>query len=102
MKSFVRFITLLLFVGIVLLAFLFAVRNTTEISLWIGIELPPLSAGVLLILAFILGGLLGLLLGVGVFRQLGYRVRIRKLEMQLNKARHKATEDRAGSASKAS
>ena len=87
MKSLVRFITFLVFVTIILLAFLFAVRNTTPVSLWIGIQLPEASVGVLVIAAFIVGGLLGLVLGLGVFRQLKYMVRIRQLQSQLNKSR---------------
>ena len=95
-KGFLRFVTFLVFVGIVLLAFLFAVNNTTEVSLWIGIELPAFSVGVLIIAAFILGGLLGLVLGLGIFRQLKYVVQIRKLRSQLQKAE----EDPARSSSK--
>jgi uncharacterized integral membrane protein len=74
------------FVGIILLAFLFAVNNTTEVNLWIGIQLPALSVGVLVICAFIIGGVLGLVLGVGVFRQLKYILQIKQLRSQLEKA----------------
>ena len=87
MKGFFRFITFLVFVGTVLLAFLFAVNNTTEISLWVGTELPALSIGVIIIAVFILGGLTGLVLGVGIFRQLKYKVQIRQLKYQLEKLR---------------
>ena len=87
MKGFFRFITFLVFVGTVLLAFLFAVNNTTEISLWVGTELPALSIGVIIIAVFILGGLTGLFLGVGIFRQLKYKVQIRQLKSQLEKLR---------------
>jgi len=85
MKGFLRFITFLVFIGIVLLAFLFAVNNTSEVSLWIGIELPAISVGVLVIATFILGGLLGLILGIGVFRQLKTLVQLRQLRSQLAK-----------------
>lgn len=87
MKGFVRFITFLVFVGVVLLAFLFAVNNTAEVSLWVGVDLPPYSVGVLLIAVFIIGGILGLVLGLGIFRQLKYRIQIRHLQAQLAKAR---------------
>ena len=87
MKGFFRFITFLVFVGTVLLAFLFAVNNTTDISLWVGTELPALSIGVIIIAVFILGGLTGLVLGVGIFRQLKYKVQIRQLKSQLEKLR---------------
>ena len=87
MKGFFRFITFLVFVGTVLLAFLFAVNNTTETSLWVGVELPALSIGVLIIIVFILGGLIGLFLGLGIIRQLKYRVQIHQLKSQLDKLR---------------
>ena len=86
MKGFVRFITFLVFVGIILLAFLFAVNNTTVVTLWIGREMPPLSVGVLIICTFILGGLLGLILGLRIFRQLKYILEIRQLRSQLDRA----------------
>lgn len=88
--------------GIILLAFLFAVRNTTQVSLWIGITLPQMSVGVLVIGAFILGGLLGLLLGMGIFRQLRYMVKIRHLKSQLARAQSLGGEGGAHSVSKKS
>lgn len=87
MKGIVRFFTILVLLGVVLLAFLFAVRNTTMVSLWLGVSLPEYSVGVLVIAAFILGGLLGLLFGLGLFRRLKYRVKIRQLESRLDKLR---------------
>ena len=85
MKGFFRFLIFLVFVSIVLLAFLFAVNNTTEIALWVGIDLPPVSVGVLVIGVFILGGLIGLLLGLGMLRQLKTIVEIRQLRSQVRK-----------------
>jgi uncharacterized integral membrane protein len=86
-KGFFRFITFLVFVGTVLLAFLFAVNNTTEINLWVGTELPAFRIGVIIIAVYILGGLTGLVLGLGILRQLKYRVQIRQLQSQLDKLR---------------
>lgn len=86
MKRFLRFITILFLLALVLLAFLFAVRNTTPVSLWVGVSLPETSVGVLVIAAFILGGVLGLLFGLGIFRQLKYRVKIRQLQSRLERA----------------
>ena len=96
MKGLVRFITFLVFVGIILLAFLFAVNNTTEVSLWLGLQLPALSVGVLVICAFILGGVLGLVLGLRIFVQLKYILQIRHLRSQLDKA-NKTGDDRSHS-----
>jgi uncharacterized integral membrane protein len=90
-KGLVHLITFLVFVGIILLAFLFAVNNPTEISLWLGLQLPVLSVGVLVISAFILGGVLGLILGLRILVQLKYTLQIRRLSTQLNKA--KKTDD---------
>lgn len=83
MKGFVRFITFLIFISIVLLAFLFAVNNTTEVSLWLGRELPALSVGVLIITAFILGGVIGLFLGIGIFKQLKTMAELRQLRKKI-------------------
>ena len=93
MKGFIRFITFLVFVGIILLAFLFAVNNTTEVNLWIGVELPALSVGVLVIGAFIIGGVLGLVLGAGIFRQLKYKLQIKQLRSQLEKVNKAANSE---------
>ena len=83
MKGFVRFITFLVFVSTVLLAFLFAVNNTTVVVLWLGIEMPAASVGVLVIISFVVGGLLGLLLGVGIFKELKTMVQIKKLRSEV-------------------
>ncbi len=85
MKGLVHLIAFLVFVGMILLAFLFAVNNTIEVSLWIGLQLPVLSVGVLVICAFILGGVLGLILGLRIFVQLKYILQIRHLRSQLKK-----------------
>ena len=90
MKSFYRFIAFLIFVSIVLLGFLFAVNNTTEVALWIGIDLPPFSIGVLVIIAFITGSLVGLLLGIEIFRQMKYLFQIRKLRSELENLKSNA------------
>jgi len=41
----------------------------------------------LIIYVFILGGVLGLVIGLGIFRQLKYIVQIRQLRSQLEKLR---------------
>ena len=84
-RNFVTSLFFIFLVGIILLAFLFAVNNTTEVSLWLGMQMPPLSVGVLMICAFILGGVLGLVLGLRIFQQLKYILQIRHLRSQLGK-----------------
>jgi len=82
-KGFVRLITFLVFFSIVLLAFLFAANNTTVVVLWLGIEMPAASVGVLIIISFVVGGFLGLLLGVGIFKKLKTMVHIKKLRSEV-------------------
>jgi len=92
-KGFFRFITFLIFVGLILLAFLFALKNTAPVTLWVGITLPEISVGVLIIAAFVAGGFIGLVLGLGIFRQLRYMIRIRQLQGQLDRTRKEAGSD---------
>jgi uncharacterized integral membrane protein len=93
-KSFSRFITFLVFVSIALLSFLFAWNNTTEVVLWIGIDLPPLSVGVIVIVVFITGGIIGLLLGIGIFRQMKNLFEVRKLRSELSKLKGNAEHEK--------
>ncbi len=98
MKGFVRFITFLVFVSIVLLAFLFAVNNTTVVVLWLGIEMPAASVGVLVIISFVVGGFIGLLLGVGIFIELKTMVKIKKFRSEFARLekRHPAKKTTSG------
>jgi len=93
-KGFVRFISFLVFISIVLLAFLFAVNNTTEVSLWLGKELPALSVGVLVIIAFILGGVIGLFLGIGLFKQFRTMAELRQLRKKVARLENAGSYDK--------
>ena len=86
MSKLTCFIAWLSFLLVLLAGFIFASNNSVEVPLWIGIELAPQSLAIWLILAFAWGGLLGLLLGYGLFRRIKAQLRIRQLEAQLKKA----------------
>lgn len=96
MSSLIRFVFCLILLAIVLLGFVFSNYNPTEVPLWIGFELSPQRVGVWLILAFALGGIIGLLLGFGFFRRIKYRVELYQLRAQLKKVEKLMDESRTG------
>ena len=100
MKGFVRFITFLAFIGVVLLGWMFAWKNTTEVTLWFGRDISAVSVGVLVITVFILGAVIGLLLGVGILRQLKTMVEIRKLKNQIARMESAGNSDQTQSMKK--
>jgi len=62
----------------------FTYYNSTPVTIGIGTwQLQPLPVSVWIIGAFVSGGLLGLLLGLGLFRNLKSRVEIRRLTKAL-------------------
>ena len=85
MSTLIRFIVGLLFLLVVLAGFIFASNNSIVVPLWIGIDLAPQSLAVWILLAFAWGGVLGLLLGYGLFRRIKAHLKINKLEAQLKK-----------------
>ena len=65
----------------------FSYYNSTEVVIGIGSwQLRPLPVSVWIIGAFVTGGFLGLLLGLGLFRNLRSRVEIRRLNKALREA----------------
>ena len=86
MAKFIRFISGVLLAAIALASFVFTYFNTAEVPLWLGRELPARPLGEWVVAAFAGGGLLGLLLGFGLFQQVRSRARIRQLEAQLEQA----------------
>lgn len=86
MSKVFRFIIVLIFLLVVLAGFIFASNNSTEVPLWIGIELAPQSLAVWVLLAFAWGGVLGLILGYGIFRRIKAQLKIHQLEARLRKA----------------
>ncbi|MDT8397665.1 MAG: lipopolysaccharide assembly protein LapA domain-containing protein [Pseudomonadales bacterium] len=84
MSRFIRFVAVLLLVLIVLGSFLFASFNTTEAPLWLVVELSPRPVGQWVVAAFATGGLLGLILGFGVFNRIKTRIQMRQLKSRLH------------------
>jgi len=65
----------------------FTYYNSTPVAIGIGSwQLDPQPVSVWIISAFVSGGLLGLLLGLGLFRNLKSRVEIRRLSKALKEA----------------
>ena len=65
----------------------FTYYNSIPVTIGIGPwQLQPLPVSILIIGAFVSGGLLGLLLGLGLFRNLKSRLKIRRLTKALMEA----------------
>ncbi len=74
----------------------FSYFNTTPISISVGAwEFPAQPVSVWIIGAFVSGGLLGLLLGIGFFKNLKSRSEIKKLSKQLVDAKQEVSQLRA-------
>jgi uncharacterized integral membrane protein len=82
MKSLARFLLFLFFILMGVLGWLFTIKNTVPVTLWLGFEMQfPLAVWILL--AFGSGGLLGLSLGFGLWRHFTYRVKVKRLQQRL-------------------
>ena len=78
------FFLLLVFVA----AITFSYFNTEPVRINFGsLSFAPLPVSVWIISAFVCGGILGLILGLGVFRQLKSRAAIRRLKKELANAK---------------
>jgi uncharacterized integral membrane protein len=53
-----------------------------------------LSVGVIVIVVFITGGIIGLLLGIGIFRQMKNLFEVRKLRSELSKLKGNAEHEK--------
>ncbi len=86
------FIFILFVVSIV-----FSFSNTQPIALSFGIvTLAPQALAVWVIAAFVLGGLLGLLLGLGLMKNLRTKLEIKRLQGQIKSLEKHLAEARAG------
>jgi uncharacterized integral membrane protein len=82
MKSLARFLLFLFFILMGVLGWLFTIKNTMPVTVWLGYELQyPLAVWILL--AFGSGALLGLSLGFGLWRHLTYRLKVKRLQQRL-------------------
>ena len=74
----------------------FSYFNTDPISVAFGSwRFPAQPVSVWIIGAFVLGGSIGLLLGLGIFRQLKYKANIRRLNRQLAEAKQEVSQLKA-------
>ena len=87
MKKFSRLL-IILFLSLVFIAsVLFTYSNTAPVELnFIGLSLSPLPVSVLMIGSFVSGGLLGLLCGLRLFRQIQGRLERRRTGRRLQEA----------------
>lgn len=83
MKGISRFLMLLLFISALIAGLVFSGHNQTRIALWLGTEFSPQPLSLWIIAAFISGGLLGLMLGLGLWRNRASRKQIKKLQHKL-------------------
>ena len=97
MKSFIGFLKFLLLAVCVLAGFIFAARNAQPVALWLLADFAPRPLGMWLLLAFAAGALLGLLLGIGLFRKLRLTWQLRQVQGQLQRCRQElaAAQDKA-------
>ena len=74
----------------------FSYLNTTLVEISIGAwELPPQPVSAWIIGSFVSGGIIGLLLGLGIFKNLKSKSEIRRLRKQLDDAGEEVSQLRA-------
>lgn len=83
MKSVSRFLMLLLFIFALLVGLIFSSHNQTPVGLWLGTEFTAKPLSLWVITAFISGGLVGLLLGLGLWQTRASRTQIKQLQQKL-------------------
>ena len=71
----------------------FSYLNTTPVEISIGAwELPPQPVSAWIIGSFVSGGIIGLLLGLGIFKNLKSKSEIRRLRKQLDEAEQEVSQ----------
>ena len=83
MKGISRFLMLLLFMVALFAGLVFSGHNQTPIPLWLGAEFSAKPLSLWVIAAFISGGLVGLVLGLGLWRSWASRRTIKQLRQKL-------------------
>jgi putative membrane protein len=96
MRKIVRVLTGFFLLLVFFTSIAFSYFNTTPVSIAFGFwEAPVQPISVWLILAFTLGGLIGLVLGLKIIRNLKSKSEIRRLKKQLADAQHEVQELRS-------
>ncbi len=101
MVKLMRFLAWTLFIAVIVSSCIFSALNTVQVPLSLFfIELPEQAISRWIVTAFVLGGMIGLLLGVGMFNRLKTKAEISRLnkklgayELELNKLRSSALKD---------
>jgi uncharacterized integral membrane protein len=87
MKSLARFLLFLLLILVLFAGFIFTLNNSAAVPLWLGTALNPRPLGIWVLLAFIAGGLAGLLLGLlGLWQRFRQRIEVHQLKKRLQQA----------------
>ena len=84
MKRLARFLLFLLLILVLLAGFVFTLNNTVAVPLWVGTELSAKPLGVWILVAFTLGGLSGLLLGLGLWQRFRTRMELQQIRLRLH------------------
>jgi lipopolysaccharide assembly protein A len=90
MKRLARFLLFLLLVLVLLAGFVFTLNNTTPVPLWLGTDINPKPLSVWILLAFATGGLLGLMLGLGLWQRFRQRLEVRQLRARVRQLEQEA------------
>jgi uncharacterized integral membrane protein len=83
MKGISRFLMLLLFIVALFAGLVFSGHNQTPVAFWLGTEFAARPLSLWIIAAFISGGLLGLILGLGIWQSRASRKKIKQLQQKL-------------------
>lgn len=81
-----RFLLFILLTLVLLTGFVFTLNNTVAVPLWVGTELTAKPLGVWILLAFAIGGLAGLLLGLGLWSRFRSNRELRQIRMRLQQS----------------
>ena len=88
MKRLARFLLFLLLIVVLLAGFVFTLHNTSPVPLWLGVDLDPRPLGLWMVLAFGAGGLIGLLLGLGLWQRVRHRLETRHMRARVRQLEH--------------
>ncbi|MGI9252007.1 MAG: lipopolysaccharide assembly protein LapA domain-containing protein [Pseudohongiellaceae bacterium] len=97
MKKLSRLLVGLFLILVFMTTIIFAYFNPTPVTLQFGSRsLPPLPVSALLITAFIIGGVLGLLFGLRLFSRLRTRLELNTLRKKLRQTEQAAEQSKRG------
>ncbi|MDR2213558.1 MAG: LapA family protein [Pseudomonadales bacterium] len=83
MKYITQLLLFLVFLLVVLAGYLFTQRNPEPVALWVGLQLEARPLSVWILGAFISGGVIGLALGLGIWRGLKTRYTLRQQRQRI-------------------